>query len=112
MTDTTDTTMVIELARFRIHEGAEEALLAERPGMIKALRERFPGCLAAYLTKENGGWLDVVLWRSRDDTEEAARQITSVPACAEWLRHIQGSSTVQHVEVRDAWSGAVPPSSE
>jgi hypothetical protein len=33
---------------------AAAALLAERPGMLKALRERFPGCLAAYLTKEDG----------------------------------------------------------
>jgi hypothetical protein len=112
MTDTTDTAMVIELARFRIREGAEEALLAERPAMIKALRERFPGCLAAYLTKEDGEWLDVLLWRSRADAEEAARLITGVPACVEWFRHIEGASSVQHVEVRDAWSAeAAPPSS-
>lgn len=41
-------TMVIELARFTIHDGAEERLLAERPAMIDALRRRFPACVAAY----------------------------------------------------------------
>jgi hypothetical protein len=36
-------------------------LVAGRPAMTEALRERFPGCLAAYLTREDAGsWLDVV----------------------------------------------------
>jgi hypothetical protein len=101
-----DATKVIELVHFRIHEGAEETMLAERPGMINALRGRFPGCLAAYLTKEDddGGWLDVLLWRSRADAEEAAREITSVPECAEWFRHIEETPGPRHVEVKAAWS--------
>lgn len=104
MTDTTAAVRVIETARFRIGEGAEEALLAERPAMIEALHRRFPGCLGAYLTQEDdGGWLDVLLWRSRADAEEAAREITNVPECAAWFRHIEGRSEIRHVEVRHVW---------
>ncbi|MCH6169454.1 antibiotic biosynthesis monooxygenase [Pseudonocardia alaniniphila] len=70
--------MAIELARFTIHDGAESQLVAQRPAMVGALRERFPACLAAYLTKEDdGGWLDVVLWRSRAEAEEAAREVSA-----------------------------------
>jgi quinol monooxygenase YgiN len=99
--------MTIELARFKIHEGAEPQLLAERPAMVDALRRRFPGCLAAYLTREDdGGWLDVVLWRSRAEAEEAARAINSVPECAAWFRHIAESGGLRHVEVVAAWSAA------
>ncbi|MGP4111063.1 antibiotic biosynthesis monooxygenase [Streptomyces sp. 4N509B] len=100
--------MAIELARFRIHEGAEARLLAERPAMVAALRERFPGCLAAYLTREDdGGWLDVLLWRGRAEAEEAARLVDTVPACREWFRHIAESGGVRHVEVVHAspWEG-------
>lgn len=97
--------MVIELARFEIHEGAETQLLAERPAMIDALHQRFPGCLAAYLTREDdGGWLDVLVWRSRAEAEEAARLINTVPACAAWFRHISESGGIRHVDVADSWS--------
>jgi hypothetical protein len=97
--------MTIELARFRVHDGAESQLLAERPAMVDALRRRFPGCLAAYLTREDDGWwLDVVLWRSRAEAEEAAREVNSVPECAAWFRHIAESGGLRHVEVVAAWT--------
>jgi hypothetical protein len=84
--------LTIEFARFRIHDGAEAQLVAERPGMVEAMRRRFPACLAAYLTREDdGSWLDVVLWRSRAEAEEPARLIDSVPECAAWFRHIAES---------------------
>lgn len=99
--------MAMELARFRIHEGVEQRMLAERPGMITALRERFPACLAAYLTKEDdGSWLDVLLWRSRAEAEEAARLVSTVPACAAWFAYIAESGGMRHVEVHDAWAAA------
>jgi Antibiotic biosynthesis monooxygenase len=96
--------MVLELARFTIYPGAETELVAERPAMLAALRARFPGVLAAYLTKEDdGGWLDVIVWSSRGEAEEAARLVDSVPACAAWFRHIARSGGLRHVEVVDAW---------
>jgi hypothetical protein len=97
--------MTIELARFRIHEGAEPQFLAERPAMVDALRERFPGCRAAYLTREDDGWwLDVVFWRSRAEAQEAAQAINSVPECAAWFRHIAESGGLRHVEVVTTWA--------
>ncbi|QKV76196.1 antibiotic biosynthesis monooxygenase [Amycolatopsis sp. Hca4] len=97
-------TMTIELARFKVAEGAVAQLVAERPAMVEAMRRRFPGCLAAYLTREDdGGWLDIVLWRSRAEAEEAARLIDTVPECAAWFRHIAESAGLRHVEVVDHW---------
>ncbi|MFI6346726.1 antibiotic biosynthesis monooxygenase [Streptomyces sp. NPDC050560] len=95
---------VVELARFTVHEGAEEALRRERPAMLRALRERFPGCLAAYLTKEDdGGWLDIVVWRGRAEAEESAKLASTVPEVASWFRHIAESGGIRHAEVVDAW---------
>jgi hypothetical protein len=99
--------MVIELAGFTIHPDAEATLLAERPAMITALRQRFPACLAAFLTREDdGSWLDVLLWRSREEAEEAAKLIDTVSECAKWFRHIAESGGLRHVEVKDSWLGA------
>ncbi len=68
--------------------------------MVEALHRRFPACLAAYLTREDdGAWLDVILWHSRAEAEEAARLIDSAPECASWFRHIAESGGLRHVEV-------------
>jgi hypothetical protein len=93
-------TLTLELAAFTVREDAEPALLAERPEMLTALRRAFPGALAAWLTKQDdGNWLDVVLWRSRQEAEEAARRIGQVPAAKRWFRHIAESKGLRHVEV-------------
>src|SRR5919109_442998 len=93
-------TLTFELAAFTVREGAEPALLAERPEMIAALRQAFPAALAAWLTKEDdGSWLDVILWRSREEAEDAARRIDQVPEAARWFRHIEESKGLRHVAV-------------
>jgi hypothetical protein len=103
--------MTMELARFKIHENAESLLIAERPAMVAALRSRFSGCMAAYLIKEDdGGWLDVLVWRSRTEAEEAAAGVNSVPECAAWFRHIAESGGLRHVTVVAAWTAEpLPP---
>ena len=71
---------VFEFATFTVHDADEAALLAKRPAMIEALQRAFPGALAAWLVKQDdGSWLDVVLWRSRHEAEEAARTIDEIP---------------------------------
>jgi L-aminopeptidase/D-esterase-like protein len=94
--------LTFELAGFAIAEGAETALIAERPSMIAALERTFPGVLAAWLTKlDDGTWLDVVLWRSREEAEEAAHRINDVPEAKRWFRHIAESNGLQHVAVAE-----------
>jgi hypothetical protein len=93
-------TLTLELAAFTVHEASELALVAERPEMLAALRKAFPAVLAAWLTRQDdGSWLDVVLWRSRQEAEEAARCIHQVPEVARWFRHIGESKGLRHVEV-------------
>ena len=93
-------TTTFELAAFTIRDGSEPALLAERPTMLAALRHSFPAILAAWLTKQDdGSWLDVVLWRSRQEAEDAARRIDHVPEARRWFRHIAETKGLRHVEV-------------
>ena len=93
-------TLTLELAQFAVREEDEAALLAERPETIRALQRTFPGALAAWLTKQQDGtWLDVILWRSREEAEDAAARIDTVPEAKSWFRHISQSMGVRHVEV-------------
>jgi hypothetical protein len=92
--------LTFELAHFVVRDGDEEELVAERPAMIRALRSAFPGALAAWLTRQDdGSWLDVILWQSREAAEEAARHINEVAEARSWFRHIATSHGVRHVEV-------------
>ena len=96
--------LTLELARFRAPEAAVGKLLEERPAMVSALRARFPACLAAYLTREDdGSFLDVVVWASRREAEQAADLIDTVPDCKSWFRHISESGGLRHVEVLHHW---------
>jgi hypothetical protein len=52
--------LTFELAHFKVREGEETALVAERPAMVPALRRALPGALATWLTRQDdGSWLDV-----------------------------------------------------
>ena len=89
-----------ELAHFTVRDGEEEALIAERAEMLGALRRAFPAARAAWLTKQDdGSWLDVILWSSREAAEEAARRIDELPEALAWFRHIAESHGVRHVDI-------------
>ena len=95
--------LAIELASFSVAPESEEALVADRPAMIAALKRRFPACLAAFLTQQDDGtWLDVLVWRSRREALAAAREINTVPECARWFGHIADSGDMRHVDVHAA----------
>ena len=92
---------VFELAAFTVREGHQHALLAERNGMITALGCAFPGLMSAWLTqRDDGSWLDVILWRGRAQAEHAAVHVTEVPEAAAWFTHIDQSRGIEHLEVR------------
>jgi hypothetical protein len=73
--------LTFELATFSVREADEASLVAERPQMIAALGRAFPGLLAAWLAKrDDGSWIDVILWRSREEAEHAAKHVDGVPS--------------------------------
>jgi predicted metal-dependent hydrolase len=92
--------LTFELATFSVREGEEASLVAERPQMIAALGRAFPGVLGAWLAKrDDGSWVDVILWHSREEAEHAAKHVIEVPAAKSWFRHIAESHGLQPVEV-------------
>ena len=75
--------VVYELVRSRIRPEAEEDMLRLRPRMISAVRERFPELLDARLVQlDDGSWLDLVRWSSREAAERAAASMAEIPEAA------------------------------
>lgn len=94
---------VFEHAAFTVREGHEQALLDERPAMIAALRRAFPGLLASWLTRrDDGSWLDVILWRSRENAEYSATHVAEIPEAVGWFGHIGESRAIEHLSVLSA----------
>jgi len=91
---------VFEFAAFTVCEGHEQALLGQRPAMIAALRQAFPGLVSSWLTRrDDGSWLDVILWHSREQAEHAAGHVAEVPEAAAWFAHIGDSRGIEHLTV-------------
>ena len=95
-------TPAFEFATFTVRDGEEQALLAERPAMVDALAERFPGLLAAWRTKQDGTWVDVILWQSRAAAEDAAAHVEEVAQARNWFSHIEMSLALRHADVLHA----------
>ena len=74
------TSPTYEIVRSRLRPGAEEEMLRLRPRMIAAVRGRFPELIDARLVKlDDGTWLDMVRWRSREAAERAATAFGEIP---------------------------------
>jgi hypothetical protein len=91
----------LEIVRYRLKDGAEEELLAEGPSLFALLREEFPGMRTAHRAKlDDGSWIDVVVWDSREEAEAAAREAMDRPQIAAFMRHIDEVLSMEHADVR------------
>ena len=71
-----------EVSRVRLEVGARDRVLAERPRVVEAVRERVPGLLDATLVElSDGTFLDVLRWESDDAASAAASVYAALP---EW----------------------------
>ena len=95
--------MTFEFASFTVRDGEEGSLVAERPAMIAALKDAFPGLIAAWLTKQDDGtWVDTILWETRAAAEDAAARVNDVAEARQWFSHIASSLGLRHGEVLHA----------
>jgi hypothetical protein len=90
----------LEIVRYRLKDGAEEEMLAERPNLFELLREEFPAMRSAHRAKlDDGTWIDIVVWNSREEAETAAREAVERPQIAAFFRHIDEVLSMEHAEV-------------
>lgn len=70
----------VEVVLFRSHNGVADEAVLESARTTQAMIETFDGLLGRQLLKgQDGQWMDIVFWRSREDAERAAHQIMEMP---------------------------------
>jgi len=90
----------IELARFTVRPEDAEALIAQRPAMIRALREQVPGFVELTSVRlDESTWLDIVEWVDRVSAGSAQELVMALPECAALFSLIQEVVAMEHGEV-------------
>ena len=88
---------VYEVVRSRVRAGAESEMLDLRPRMIAAVRARFPELIDARLIQmDDGSWMDVVRWRSREAAERAAAAMTEIPEATAMMGLLEEVVSFEH----------------
>jgi heme-degrading monooxygenase HmoA len=91
-----------EIVHARVREGAEEEMLSRRPALEAGVREKLPGLLDIRLVRlDDGTYLDVLRWESREAADAAIQKFAEVPEAmeihgflAEDLAHYRGELAV------------------
>ena len=77
-----------EIIHARVRDGIEEELVARRPALEAAVKERLPGLLEIRLVRlDDGTYLDVLRWESRAAADAAVEQFASIPEAGEIHGH-------------------------
>ena len=72
-------------------------MLELRPKMIAAIRHRFPELIEATLFKmDDGTWMDVVRWSSREAAERAAASMAEIPEAAGMMELVEEVISFEH----------------
>ncbi|MDQ4095292.1 MAG: antibiotic biosynthesis monooxygenase [Actinomycetota bacterium] len=97
---------VYEVVRSRVRSDAEAEMLELRPKMIAAVRERFPELIDARLIHmDDGSWMDVVQWSSREAAEKAAAAMPEIPEAAAMMGLIDEIVAFEHGVDREPGAG-------
>jgi hypothetical protein len=73
-----------DVVHAKVRDGAEEEMLSRRPVLEAAVREKLPGLLDISLVRlEDGTYLDVLRWESREAADAAIDKFAGVPEAGE-----------------------------
>jgi hypothetical protein len=87
---------VIEITRFRLKDGADEAAFLQADRRVQTeFAYQQPGLARRTTARhDDGEWIVIDVWRSGDDADECARRWDDDPIVAEFMALIDESSVV------------------
>jgi hypothetical protein len=91
-----------EVVHAKVRDGAEEEMLSRRPALEAGVKEKLPGLLDITLLRlDDGTYLDVLRWESREASDAAIERFAEVPEAeeihgflTEGLAHHRGEAAV------------------
>lgn len=88
---------IVEITEFTHVDGTDDATLLEASAGIQADLESFPGFVRRDLLRgEDGTWVDLVWWESKDAAESAVETAMTLEAFGRYFSLIDESSIEMH----------------
>jgi heme-degrading monooxygenase HmoA len=88
---------VVEITTFQLAPGADDAAFLQADRRVQTeLVPNQSGFLRRTTARDDGTWLVVVLWASRDEASAFDDVARNHPAQAEFQRHLDPASVVMH----------------
>ena len=73
-----------DVVHARVRDGAEEEMLSRRPALEDGVRQKLPGLRDIRLVRlDDGTYLDVLRWESREAADAATELFAEVPEAGE-----------------------------
>jgi heme-degrading monooxygenase HmoA len=86
-----------DLVHAKVRDGAEEEMLRRRPALEAGVREKLPGLLDIRLIRlDDGTYLDVLRWESREAADAAIERFAEVPEAGEIHAFLSGGDLAHH----------------
>jgi heme-degrading monooxygenase HmoA len=86
-----------EVVHARVRDGAEEEMLARRPALEDGVMRKLPGLLDMELVRlEDGTYLDVLRWESREAADAAIELFPSVAEAGVIHDFLSGGDLAHH----------------
>lgn len=82
----------IEIVEVTPKEGARDRLFELRPQMLAEYRVLYPDVQATLYETERGTWVDIWIWKSREEAEEALGNKDVSSAFTEWQTLVEFGS--------------------
>jgi heme-degrading monooxygenase HmoA len=85
-----------EVVHAKVRDGVEEEMLLRRPALEAGVRAKLPGLLDIRLVRlDDGTYLDVLRWESREAADAAIEKFADVPEAGE-IHHFLGGGDLAH----------------
>jgi heme-degrading monooxygenase HmoA len=86
-----------EVVHAKVRDGAEQEMLSRRPALEAGVREKLPGLLDIHLVRlDDGTYLDVLRWESREAADAAMEKFAEVPEAGEIHDFLGGGDLAHH----------------
>jgi heme-degrading monooxygenase HmoA len=85
-----------DVVHAKVRDGAEEEMLRRRPALEEGVKKKLPGLLDIRLVRlEDGTYLDILRWESREAADAAIDKFAEVPEAGE-IHHFFGGGDLAH----------------
>jgi heme-degrading monooxygenase HmoA len=85
-----------EIVHAKVRDGAEDEMLRRRPRLEAGVKEKLPGLLDILLVRlDDGTYLDVLRWESREAADAAIEKFADVPEAGE-IHDLLGGGDLAH----------------